>query len=134
MNPQRPRRDEYDLMMFMKQPNALTKFIAGPPPDPPNPLFCVSSKPPMAPAYLTPKVVYDQYPKFCKGISPGDNWNINSTFLAGTPEHYALLINGNMASSKWSEDMCNKAFKSILDNCDGNDPVYFSFIHLTDLY
>lgn len=109
--------------MFADQPDALTQFLAGPPPDPPSPLFCVSSKPPLAPAYLTPKLAYDTYPDFCKGISPGDTWNINSTFFPDTPEHFALLINGNMASSKWSSDLCNQAFKSILDNCDGNDPV-----------
>ncbi|OBT61103.1 hypothetical protein VE03_09873 [Pseudogymnoascus sp. 23342-1-I1] len=122
MNPQKSNLEYYDLVMFADQPDALTQFLAGPPPDPPSPLFCVSSKPPLAPAYLTPKLAYDTYPDFCKGISPGDTWNINSTFFPDTPEHFALLINGNMASSKWSSDLCSQAFKSILDNCDGNDP------------
>lgn len=123
MNLQKSNLEYYDLVMFADQPDALTQFLAGPPPDPPSPLFCVSSKPPLAPAYLTPKLAYDTYADFCKGISPGDTWNINSTFFPDTPEHFALLINGNMASSKWSSDLCNQAFKSILDNCDGNDPV-----------
>lgn len=122
MNPQKSKLEYYDLTMFADQPDALTQFLAGPPPEPPNPLTCVSAKP-HPPAYLTPKLVYDEYPKFCKGISPGDTWNINSTFYPNTPEYYSLSIKGSMSSSKWSTDMCNQAFKSILDNCDGNDPV-----------
>ncbi|KAI1124880.1 hypothetical protein F5Y10DRAFT_284663 [Nemania abortiva] len=98
---------------------------ATPPSKPTNDLHCngLGSK-----KYMSPDTLAGNIQTFCQtavaqGVQDKDSGSIGRNYNPGTPDEVGISVDWpSGVKIPFDEPECNKQFKAMSDNCDGNDP------------